>query len=47
MNRKAGRPRKIRSKFLVKFYRNIMGYSVNYLAEKYKVSKRTIWRYLK
>ena len=42
-----GSPRKVNNTFWVKFYRNYMGYSINYLANKYKVSKRTIWRYLK
>ena len=42
-----GRPRKIKDTFWLKFYRNWFGYSINYLAKKYKVSERTIWRYLK
>ena len=42
-----GRPRKIKSRLFLKFYKKFMRYSVGDLAIKYKVSKRTIWRYLK
>jgi|2_EtaG_2_1085320.scaffolds.fasta_scaffold00943_10 Mor family transcriptional regulator len=41
------RPRKIKYKCWVSFWKNVMGYSVNKLAKKYDCSKRTIWRYLK
>ena len=41
-----GRPRKIKYAIWLKLYRRI-GFSVGHLANKYKVSKRTIWRYLK
>ena len=40
------RPRKIRYPIWGKFFKKV-GYSVGHLANKYKVSKRTIWRYLK
>jgi Mor family transcriptional regulator len=42
-----GRPRKIRSKFWLIYYRKIRGKSIEWLAHKYNVSKRTIWRHLK
>ncbi len=42
-----GRPRKVNNTFWLKFTKKYLGYSVDYLAHKYKVSKRTIWRYLK
>jgi Mor family transcriptional regulator len=41
------RPRKVKNTFWVKFYKNWIGYSIGKLANKYNVSKRTIWRYLK
>jgi Mor family transcriptional regulator len=41
------RPRKIKYAFWVQFYRHWFGYSIEHLARKYNVSKRTIWRYLK
>ena len=41
------RPRKINSWFWVWFYRKIMGRSICWIAKKYGVSKRTVWRYLK
>jgi hypothetical protein len=41
------RPRKIKHSIFVKIQRNVFGRSINWLANKYKVSKRTIWRYLK
>ena len=41
------RPRKISSWFWVWFHKRIMGRSVSWIAKKYKVSKRTVWRYLK
>ena len=41
------RPRKIKYKKMVSFYKNWLGYSVGSLAKKYNCSKRTIWRYLK
>ena len=44
---KTGRPRKVKRTFWLKFCKNYLGYSVGFLANKYKVSKRTIWRYLK
>ena len=42
-----GRPRKINSWFWVWFYRKIMGKSISWIAKRYNVSKRTVWRYLK
>ena len=42
-----GRPRKINNTFWLKFFKKVMRYSVGDLANKYKVSKRTIWRRLK
>ncbi len=42
-----GRPRKIKNDFLLKIRRRLFRQSVDWLAEKYKVSKRTIWRHLK
>ena len=47
MENKLGRPKKIKNVFWLRFTKKYLGYSVNYLAGKYKVSKRTIWRYLK
>jgi Mor family transcriptional regulator len=41
------RPKKIKHTFWVQFYRHWLGYSIGYLAKKYDVSERTIWRYLK
>jgi hypothetical protein len=41
------RPRKIKHSIFVKIQRNIFGRSIGWLANKYKVSKRTVWRYLK
>jgi hypothetical protein len=42
-----GRPRKIKHRFWLIFHRKIRGKSIDWLANKYKVSKRTIWRHLK
>ena len=42
-----GRPRKIRSRFWLIWYRKIRGKSIDWIANKYKVSKRTVWRRLK
>jgi Mor family transcriptional regulator len=42
-----GRPRKVKHPFWVQFYRKFFGYSIKHLANKYEVSERTIWRYLK
>ena len=41
------RPRKIRHRFWLLFHRNVRGKSIDWLANRYKVSKRTVWRYLK
>ena len=41
------RPRKIRHRFWLLFHRKIRGKSIGWLANRYKVSKRTVWRYLK
>ena len=41
------RPRKIRSKFWLIWYRKIRGKSIDWIANRYKVSKRTVWRHLK
>jgi|TARA_R110002012_G_scaffold179021_2_gene344441 predicted transcriptional regulator len=41
------RPKKIKWPFWLWFHRKIMGESVSKLAKRYKVSKRTVWRYLK
>ena len=41
------RPRKINSKFWVHYYRRFRGKSIKWIADKYNVSKRTVWRYLK
>ena len=41
------RPRKINSKFWVHYYRKFRGKSIRWIANKYNVSKRTVWRYLK
>tara|TARA_R100001082_G_scaffold61493_3_gene34311 strand:- start:659 stop:790 length:132 start_codon:yes stop_codon:yes gene_type:complete len=41
------RPRKIKSKFWLMWYRKIRGKSIDWIANKYKVSKRTVWRRLK
>ena len=41
------RPRKIRSKFCFLLYRKIRGKSIDWIANRYKVSKRTVWRRLK
>ena len=40
-------PRKINSKFWVHYYRRFRGKSIRWIADKYNVSKRTVWRYLK
>ena len=42
-----GRPRKVRNPIWLKFHRYVLGRSINFIAEKYKVSTRTVWRYLK
>ena len=41
-----GRPRKIKNPIWLKMRRKLLGNSINYIAEKYKVSTRTVWRYL-
>ena len=41
------RPRKIRNRFWLLWYRKIRGKSIAWLANRYNVSNRTIWRYLK
>jgi len=41
------RPKKIKYPFWVRFNRWFFGYSIKHLAERYNVSERTIWRYLK
>ena len=40
------RPRKIKNPMWLKFHRYFLGRSIDYIAERYKVSKRTVWRYL-
>ncbi len=42
-----GRPKKIRSKFWLIWYRKVRGKSIDWIANRYKVSKRTVWRHLK
>ena len=42
-----GRPKKVNNTFWLRFRKNWMGYTIDMLANKYNVSKRTIWRYLK
>ena len=42
-----GRPRKIRNPIWLKIHRYFLGRSIDYIANRYKVSKRTVWRYLK
>ena len=41
-----GRPRKIKNPIWLKIRRHFLGNSIDYIAEKYKVSTRTVWRYL-
>ena len=40
------RPRKVKNLVWVWFYRNIMGRSISWIARRYGVSNRTVWRYL-
>ena len=40
------RPRKINSWFWVWFHKKMMGRSISWIARRYRVSNRTIWRYL-
>lgn len=41
------RPRKIKWPIWVHYYRKFRGKSIDWIANRYNVSQRTVWRYLK
>lgn len=47
MRSKMGRPRKVKNPIWIKIHRHFLGKSIEEIMARYKISRRTVFRYLK